>query len=208
MLLVFRPRSVGIAAEPAQRDVERVEVEQLDAAVGAVEQRVVLVAQPEVDGELLVHLPAVGDVEAELVLAAGHLLELHALAVAADLAEQERRVRVPAADAGIAGNAGDAAGEGQRAARVADLGLPVRQFEPDEVEAGADLVAAGHLGQVDRRGVAALVAHHRRPRGVVAEDAEAGLEHRHAAVTLGDGGAVAGEPLLRSSPGMPNTSVP
>ena len=53
-----------VAAEAAEPDVERVDVEQLDAAVLTGHQRVVLVAEAKVQRELLVDLPAIGHVEA------------------------------------------------------------------------------------------------------------------------------------------------
>src|SRR4029078_10996158 len=58
-----------VAAPPAQFDGKRIQVEQLDAAILAGHQRVVLVAEAGIDRELLIHLPAIRDVDGILVLA-------------------------------------------------------------------------------------------------------------------------------------------
>src|SRR5690606_18806977 len=180
-----------VAAQPAETHVEGVEVEHLETPALTRHQRIVLVAEAEVQRQLLVDLPAIRDVDAELVLAAREFLELDALAELAQVAEHHAGKGVPAADAGVAGNAGEAASEAQVAARVADLGLPVVEREAHEVEPRADLVTPRDLGHVDRRGVAALVTPDWRPGGVVAEGAETGVELRHAAVTFRVLGAVA-----------------
>src|SRR5690606_4141293 len=111
-----------VAAEAAEPDVEGIEVEHLEAPAVTRHERVVLVAQAQVERELLVDLPAIRDVEPELVLAPRELLELDALAELAQVAQHHAGKRVPAADARIPGDARGAAAEGERAARVAHFG--------------------------------------------------------------------------------------
>ncbi len=176
-----------VAAEAAQPDLERVVVELLETTIRARHQREVLVAQAEVHGQLLVHLPPVRQVEAQLVLAAGHLFELHALAEAARQPEQEGRVAVPAADTGrgVPGRASDPASEIERSARIRHLRLPVVERQPDEIEARSDFVTTADLGEVDRRGIADFLPPHRRPPGVVPEVGQrVEVENRHPAVSL------------------------
>ena len=151
-------------------------VEHLDAAILARHQRVVLVAQAEVEGQLLRHVPAVADERAVLVLAAAHRSRTGCSC----------RNRYPGRGGtrrtGSTGSRcsqlpGEVAREAEIAARTrAELRLPVIQLVADEVEAGPDLVRAHQLRQVRGGRVAGLVPLEWRPSGVVAERAHAGLE--------------------------------
>src|SRR4029453_12211254 len=145
-----------VAAPATQQDVESTKVEPLDAAILTRHQGVVLVAESGIDRELLVHLPAIRDVDRVLVLASAQLFVLNAFGETAHLPEQEPRISIPSADAGVARSTGHATAERQNASRIADFGLPMIQPEPDEIEARAQFVPARALGQVGRFRVAAL----------------------------------------------------
>src|SRR4029453_18277616 len=95
------------AADAADQHFPRLVVQPLEAApVDAAHDRVVLVAQAEIERQLLVDVPTIAGEPRILVFTAGHLLELDALAVAAVETEQERGVLVPGVRA-VTGLAGD-----------------------------------------------------------------------------------------------------
>jgi hypothetical protein len=190
---------LGHAAHAAEEHFVRRVVEPLQAATASpLHDRVVLVAQPEVDGELFARIPSVADEEGVLVLPARHLLELDALAVAARASEEEAGVLVPEVR-GVARLARDVPREVEGAARTAaELRLPVIELIPDEVEAGAEFVRPGELREVRRDRVAPLEALHRVPRRRVPYGAHAGIEPRHAALAR----------IRAVGPGIPSTSLP
>ena len=146
----------------------------LDAPVRALHQRVVLVAQAQVEGQFVADLPPVASVERVLPLARGHQLVLHAGGAHFHQAQQERRVRV--VDVGLLVAAVERGrvrrGLHEATRTVAQLGLPVIHAQFVDRIAKAELVRARQLGQVAGKRVGALVAFHRIPTVGVADDVE------------------------------------
>src|SRR5207244_8797323 len=115
---------------------------------------------------------------AVLILTATQLFELLALRVTAHQAEQEARIGIPSADAGVTGRPGHAATERERASGITDFRLPVVQPQADEIEPAADFVATTDFSQVRGDRIAALVAPHGRPRVRVAQRSQPCRYHR------------------------------
>ena len=186
---------LGHVAAAAQEQRPGVEVQTLDAAVRALHQRVVLGTDAEAQGQLRSDVPAVPDVERELVLAPGHLDLLEVLRVVVGKPEHEGGEAVPARRR-VAGRAGRVAAEAEAAleAVVAELGLEVVQLEAHEVEAGADLVLGQDLRDGRAEGPVLLRAEQGHPARRAADRVGAG-ERRQAAVALG-AAVDAGDPEL------------
>ncbi len=85
---------LGIASPAAQEHLVRRVVVVLDPAVCARDERVLLPAQAQVEGQVLVDLPAVAEVEAILPFTAGLELGLQALARLRIQPEQELGIGV------------------------------------------------------------------------------------------------------------------
>ena len=208
-LLELDAHVLGHAALAADEDGVGVVVEPLQAAVGALHERVVLEAGAERQRQLLRDVPAVADEEGRLPLAARHLLGLDVLRDVVGQPDQERREAVPL-ERLVAVGRRLVAGEAERAARaLAELRLPVVELVADDVDAAADLVLREHLRERGREGVAALLAEERHP-AVRLADLVAVVEERHAAladvapVRAGDAPVVEADvrPVVRPRDGL------
>ena len=156
----------GLAAAAAQKHIVAGRIVALDTIAGASHQRIELVAQPDIDREVAVHLPAVASVPAELPLAASSQDVLEALVGGGVEPQQEVGVGVELVGSGTAVQSGRTAAESQVASgSIADLGLPVVQMVTHQVEAEAQLMRAMHVGQVIAMRIAFLDALQGHPVG-------------------------------------------
>ena len=184
-MLTLIPTSCGNVPDAPQQVLPRAEIEPLEAAIlRASSADSIRSANPRFSVSFSLTVPAIADEHAVLILTAGHVFELDALAVAARPAQQEGCVLVPGVGR-VARLSRDVAREVEDAARARPkLRLPVIELVADEIEPGAELVRASQLRQVRRNRVALLVTLERMPRGVVSDAcSDRAVERRHAALT-------------------------
>ena len=134
---------VRLAAAAAEEYLVGLGIIPLQAFAGTLHQRVILVAQSDVDGHIAADLPAIADVAAELPLAPRHQDVLQCLFGIVGESQQKRGIAVVLVRRRPAAERGRSAAEAQVAARAeTHLRLPVVQVVPDEIESETELVRA------------------------------------------------------------------
>src|SRR5207253_3812095 len=147
-----------------------------DAAIRARHERVVLVAQAEIERQAVVDLPSIACVEGILPFTRGHQLVLYALARVVQQADQEgcvpvvavRRLRSSLECGGVGSRI-------QRTSRTGtELRLPMIHPQPVERVPSADFVRSLDLRDVHRQRVGSLITLNGIPTVEISQTVERG----------------------------------